>query len=76
MFEKTDFSVPGTVKSWNDSKGYGFIRCHDGLEAFAHYSVIVGEGIKTLVEGQRVMVKIQRGSMGIQCWSVEKVGDL
>lgn len=55
----------GTVKWFNDSKGYGFIRT-DGSETdiFVHYSAIDGEGFKTLAEGQKVEFELVQGPKG------------
>ena len=47
-------SVVGTVKWFNESKGYGFIAQSGGPDVFAHFSAISGSGFKTLVEGQKV----------------------
>ena len=54
----------GTVKWFNDSKGYGFITTDEGKDVFVHFSAIVGEGFKTLAEGQRVSFDIKQGPKG------------
>jgi CspA family cold shock protein len=54
----------GTVKWFNESKGWGFIQSDDGTDVFVHYSGIKGEGFKTLTEGQRVEFETQDGDKG------------
>ena len=63
----------GTVKWFNESKGYGFITADEGKDVFVHYSAIVGEGFKTLAEGQKVSFEIVNGEKGPQAASVSKV---
>lgn len=58
--------VTGTVKWFNESKGFGFIQQEDGPDVFAHYSAINGNGFKTLNEGQRVEFKVVQGQKGPQ----------
>ena len=54
----------GTVKWFNQRKGYGFISTRDGRDIFVHYSNIAGEGFKTLVEGDRVIFDVVEGEKG------------
>ncbi|MFQ6023202.1 MAG: cold-shock protein [Acidiferrobacterales bacterium] len=61
----------GTVKWFNENKGYGFITPQDGSkDVFVHHSAITGTGFKTLAEGQRVTFSIQQGPKGLQAVSV------
>lgn len=63
----------GTVKWFNESKGYGFITTEDGGDVFVHYSAIKGEGFKTLAEGQKVSFDVVNGEKGPQAANVEKL---
>ena len=63
----------GTVKWFDDDKGFGFIEQEDGEDAFAHYSEIVGEGYKTLEEGQEVSFDLEEGEKGPKALNVEVV---
>ena len=58
--------VTGTVKWFNESKGFGFIERESGKDVFAHFSAISGGGFKTLVEGQRVEFIVTEGQKGPQ----------
>ena len=64
----------GTVKWFNDSKGYGFITQTDGADVFVHYSAIVGEGFRTLAEGQEVEFDLVDSGKGPQASNVIKLG--
>lgn len=62
----------GKVKWFNESKGYGFIETDDG-DVFVHYSVIQGEGFRTLREGQEVELEVTEGPKGPQAQSVKPI---
>ena len=64
--------ITGTVKWFNDSKGYGFITPEDGSkDVFVHHSAIQGGGFKSLAEGQRVTLDIEQGSKGPSAANVQ-----
>jgi len=63
----------GTVKWFNDSKGFGFLEQEGGEDVFVHFSAIVGDGFKTLAEGDRVTFEITRGPKGLQAANVTRV---
>ena len=60
----------GTVKWFNESKGFGFIESEDGEDCFVHFSEIQGEGFKTLNEGQNVEFEKSMGQKGPQATKV------
>ncbi|MGA7801436.1 MAG: cold-shock protein [Gammaproteobacteria bacterium] len=61
----------GTVKWFNESKGFGFISPEDGSDdVFVHFSAIQGGGFKTLAEGQKVDFSVERGPKGLQAANV------
>jgi len=62
--------VDGTVKWFNDEKGFGFIEREDGKDVFVHFSVITGDGRKTLHEGQKVTMTVTQGDKGPQAENV------
>ena len=63
----------GTVKWFNDKKGYGFITPEEGNDVFVHHSSIQGEGFKSLREGEEVEFEITQGPKGEQAANVVKV---
>jgi len=63
----------GTVKWFNNKRGWGFIVKEDGDDIFVHYSAIKGEGFKSLIEGERVRFDIEQDSNGPAAANVEKV---
>lgn len=63
----------GTVKWFNDSKGYGFIAQDDGPDVFVHFSALQGDGYKTLQDNQQVRFEIVQGQKGPQAANVEKI---
>jgi CspA family cold shock protein len=63
----------GTVKWFNNKRGWGFIVKEDGEDIFVHYSAIKGDGYKSLDEGQRVQFEIEEGAKGPAAANVEPV---
>ena len=61
----------GTVKWFNDAKGFGFITPESGEDVFVHFRAIQGNGFKTLKEGQRVTFNVVKGPKGLQADAVE-----
>lgn len=60
----------GTVKWFNDRKGFGFIKLEDGKDVFVHYSALQGDGFKTLKEGEPVEFDVVEGAKGPQAANV------
>ncbi len=60
----------GTVKWFNEDKGFGFIAREGGADVFVHYSAIRGDGIRNLSEGQRVEFNVEQGRKGLQATDV------
>jgi len=63
-------TVKGTVKWFNETKGFGFIAQENGPDVFAHFSAISGSGFKTLVEGQAVEFTVTDGKKGPQAENI------
>ena len=66
-------TVTGTVKWFNESKGFGFIAQENGPDVFAHFSAISGSGFKTLAEGQRVEFEVKQGQKGPQAANIRPI---
>jgi CspA family cold shock protein len=63
-------TTTGTVKWFNEAKGFGFIAQENGPDVFAHFSAIQGDGFRTLVEGQKVQFEITQGQKGPQAANI------
>jgi CspA family cold shock protein len=66
-------TVSGTVKWFNESKGYGFIEQESGPDVFVHFSAIKGDGFRTLTDGQKVEFTVTNGQKGPQAENVVAV---
>lgn len=64
-------TATGTVKWFNETKGFGFIQQENGPDVFAHFSAITGDGFRTLVEGQKVEFVIPQGQKGPQAEQIK-----
>jgi cold shock protein len=65
-------TLKGTVKWFNDAKGFGFIEHNDGRDVFVHYSVIETDGFKTLKDGEEVVYEMQQGPKGLSAVKVSR----
>jgi CspA family cold shock protein len=63
----------GTVKWFNDSKGFGFITSEDGSDVFVHHTSIQGNGFKSLAEGDKVSFDVEKGPKGPKATNVVKL---
>lgn len=63
-------TTTGTVKWFNESKGFGFIEQDNGPDVFAHFSAVQGSGFRTLLEGQRVQFTVTQGQKGPQAENI------
>lgn len=68
-----EIQMEGTVKWFNDSKGFGFITSDEGEDVFMHHTEIVGTGFRSLDENQRVSFEVKQGPKGPQAVSVSKL---
>ncbi|MEO0996680.1 MAG: cold-shock protein [Pseudomonadota bacterium] len=66
-------TTTGTVKWFNEAKGFGFIERESGPDVFAHFSAITGSGFKTLIEGQKVQFTVTQGQKGPQAENIQPV---
>lgn len=64
----------GTVKWFNDTKGFGFIQSSDGQDVFVHQSEIQGDGYRSLSEGQKVEFELTQGDKGPKAVQVKQIG--
>lgn len=65
-------NLVGTVKWWNDAKGFGFINTDSVADIYAHYSAITGDDFKTLSDGQQVTFNLVTGPKGPQAFNIRK----
>ena len=65
--------MKGTVKWFNDSKGYGFIEQAEGNDLFVHFSAILSEGFRTLQEGEEVECELGASDVGSQAYNVIRI---
>jgi len=63
-------TVTGTVKWFNEAKGFGFLEQQGGADVFAHFSAIASTGFKTLTEGQTVQFSVTQGPKGLQAENI------
>lgn len=66
-------TITGTVKFFNDTKGFGFIQQENGPDVFVHFSAIQSDGFKSLAEGQKVEFSVTQGQKGPQAENVVPV---
>ena len=64
--------IRGTVKWFNEAKGFGFISQENGEDVFVHFSAIQGDGFKTLADGDQVEFNVTRGPKGLQASNVRR----
>ena len=64
--------ITGTVKWFNDAKGFGFITQESGEDVFVHFSAIQAQGFKSLAEGDKVEFEVTRGPKGLQAANVRR----
>ena len=72
--EACTFMIEGTVKWFNEAKGFGFISQEGGEDVFVHHTAIQAEGFRSLAEGEKVEFELQQGPKGPQAANVRKAG--
>lgn len=72
-YGESKYMVNGTVKWFNDSKGFGFLEQENGEDVFVHFSAINGNGFKSLAEGDRVTFEVTKGPKGLQAANVTRI---
>lgn len=73
ILQRISFMEQGTVKWFNGAKGYGFISRQNGEDVFVHFKAIVGDGYRTLNEGDKVQFDVEKGPKGLQAANVTKI---
>jgi CspA family cold shock protein len=71
---RAEVMAQGTVKWFNDTKGFGFIQSDDGQDVFVHQSEIQGEGFRSLTEGVKVEFELSQGDKGPKAVCVKQIG--
>jgi CspA family cold shock protein len=71
-YARSSTVATGTVKWFNEAKGFGFITQEGGEDVFVHFSAIQGEGFKTLAEGEKLEFDVTKGPKGLQAANVRK----
>jgi CspA family cold shock protein len=70
---ESKYMAKGTVKWFNDSKGFGFLEQENGGDVFVHFSAITGNGFKSLAEGDEVTFDVVNGPKGLQAANVTRI---
>lgn len=65
--------MKGTIKQFNQEKGFGFIRCEDGQDVFFHYSSLVMDGFKTITAGEKVEFTLEQSDRGSRASNIVKI---
>jgi len=73
LAENLEEEMKGTVKWFNDKKGFGFLTTEEGSDVFVHFSAIQDDGFKSLDEGQEVEFEVEDGPKGPQARNVKKI---
>jgi CspA family cold shock protein len=73
IFNRSFLMAKGTVKWFNEKKGFGFLSHDDGTDLFVHHTGIIGNGFKTLYEGDKVEFEVEKGEKGPRAISVRTI---